>query len=73
MITRELIEINRQTGHDRASYKISQKLTEKNKKKVNHLVKPNSLKTGSTPNIVDRPLIRRGMVDFLMKILGTIP
>ena len=33
VITRELIEINRQTGHDRASYNISEKLTEKNKKK----------------------------------------
>ena len=32
-----------------------------------------SLKTGSTPKIVDRPLIRRRMIDFLMKILGTIP
>ena len=68
MITRELIEINRQTGHDRASYNISEKLTEKKEKKINHMVKPNWLKTGSTPNIVDRPLIRRGMVDFPMKI-----
>ena len=31
------------------------------------------LKTGSTPKIVERPLIRRRMIDFLMKILGTIP
>ena len=33
MITRELIEINRQTGHDRASYNISEKMTENKEKK----------------------------------------
>ena len=29
--------------------------------------------TRSLPRIVDRPLFRRTMVNFLMKILGTIP
>ena len=31
------------------------------------------IETGSTLKIVDRPLFRRVIVDFLMKILGTIP
>ena len=30
-------------------------------------------KTGSDPKIVDIPLIRRLMVDLLMKVLGTLP
>ena len=33
MITRELILINRQTGHDRESYEIFENLTEKKIKK----------------------------------------
>ena len=34
VITRELIQINRQTGHDRESYEISENLTEKKIKKT---------------------------------------